>query len=129
VDEPHSCARVHIPPPLVFSHYEAPPPTDFGAGLAELKKYKEATGDLFVPQAHVVTLEDGTTVKLGKWVQRQRQLYKNTCVLDLKEMLGVVLAVTAAIPQAFICSPRVPPSLLRDGVGSSRRRNARGSGR
>jgi len=51
---------------------------DFAAGLAELKKYKDLHGDTVVPQSEVVTVKGGEEIKLGKWVQRLRQLYKNT---------------------------------------------------
>jgi hypothetical protein len=50
---------------------------EFEAGLKELKKYKQEHGDLLVSQGHVVVI-NGEEVKLGKWVQRLRQLYKNT---------------------------------------------------
>lgn len=50
---------------------------DFDVGLAELKKYKEQNGDLLVKQGAVASV-DGNEIKLGRWVQRLRQLFKNT---------------------------------------------------
>lgn len=50
---------------------------DFETGIKELKKYKQEHGDLLVSQGYVVTVK-GEEIKLGKWLQRLRQLYKNT---------------------------------------------------
>ena len=58
----------------------APEKTDFDAGFSALKSYKAEHGDLFVPQSSVVQSPDGKEMKLGKWVQRLRQLHKNTYV-------------------------------------------------
>ena len=39
---------------------------DFNVGLAELRKYKAANGDLMVSQGTVVDV-DGVELKLGRW--------------------------------------------------------------
>jgi hypothetical protein len=52
---------------------------DFNVGIAELKKFKAANGNLMVPQNTVVEV-DGQEIKLGKWSQRLRQLHKNTYI-------------------------------------------------
>jgi len=54
--------------------------TDFEVGFAALKLYKAEHGDLFVSQSSVIQTSDGKEMKLGKWVQRLRQLHKNTYV-------------------------------------------------
>lgn len=53
---------------------------NFDDGIKELEKYKATHGDVLVPQATAVMTSTGVEIKLGKWVQRQRQLYKNTFV-------------------------------------------------
>ena len=49
-------------------------------GFEALNQYKAAHGDLLVPQSMVVTAASGAEVKLGRWVQRMRQLHKNTYI-------------------------------------------------
>ena len=53
---------------------------DFDIGLSELKKYKSEHGNLLVAQSTVVEVNGGESLNLGKWVQRLRQLYKNTVI-------------------------------------------------
>ena len=58
---------------------KAPPSVDWDVAYAALQDYHKEHGDCQVPQATIVTAgADGTEIKLGKWVQRQRQVYKNT---------------------------------------------------
>jgi hypothetical protein len=53
---------------------------NFDDGFEALNQYKAAHGDLLVPQSMVVTAASGAEVKLGRWVQRMRQLHKNTYI-------------------------------------------------
>lgn len=53
-------------------------PVEFQEAFPYLVTYFNENKHTKVPQAVSVTLSDGTPFKLGKWVQRQRQLYKNT---------------------------------------------------
>eukprot|EP00613_Pedinella_sp_CCMP2098_P007087 CAMPEP_0171611444 /NCGR_PEP_ID=MMETSP0990-20121206/10639_1 /TAXON_ID=483369 /ORGANISM="non described non described, Strain CCMP2098" /LENGTH=291 /DNA_ID=CAMNT_0012175027 /DNA_START=462 /DNA_END=1337 /DNA_ORIENTATION=+ len=55
-------------------------PVDWDNAFAALAAYHKAHKNTMVPQATMAALEDGTEMKLGKWVQRQRQIYKNTYV-------------------------------------------------
>ena len=53
-------------------------PIDWAGAYDALIQYHKNHGDCNVPQATSAVLADGTEIKLGKWVQRQRQVYKNT---------------------------------------------------
>ena len=46
----------------------------FNEAFSELKKYYEKERHSKVPQKVVVNLPNGKEFKLGKWVQRQRQV-------------------------------------------------------
>lgn len=62
---------------------------DFDVGFAELKKYKASKGNLMVPQNSVVEV-NGVDIKLGHWVQRLRQLYKNTVSIIISTLYATV---------------------------------------
>jgi len=49
-------------------------PVSFNEAFSELKKYYEKERHSKVPQKVVVNLPNGKEFKLGKWVQRQRQV-------------------------------------------------------
>jgi hypothetical protein len=70
---------------------------EFEAGLKELKKYKQEHGDLLVSQGHVVVI-NGEEVKLGKWVQRLRQLYKNTYAFNHITIWSFWVVVVVVVP-------------------------------
>jgi hypothetical protein len=57
---------------------KGPDPVDWDGAYEALVAYHKQHRSCMVPQATLATLADGTEVKLGKWVQRQRQVYKNT---------------------------------------------------
>lgn len=59
---------------------KGPPPIEWDAAYEQLVIYQQTNKNCLVPQATVVTHTDGSEIKLGKWVQRQRQVYKNTYV-------------------------------------------------
>jgi len=78
-----------------------------------------------VPQATLATLPDGSEIKLGKWVQRQRQLYKNTCVRVSEGrwvVVGRVRRVVSIAPlrarnkrmnlKFLVSPPPVPPTAM-----------------
>ncbi|MFF7892465.1 Helicase associated domain protein [Streptomyces sp. NPDC007907] len=48
------------------------PLSAFERGVAALTQYKERTGSLTVPRAHVEQLPDGTEVRLGVWIMNQK---------------------------------------------------------
>lgn len=71
---------------------------DFDVGFAELKKYKASKGNLMVPQNSVVEV-NGVDIKLGHWVQRLRQLYKNTV-----SIISTLHATVRLMYQKCLCS-------------------------
>mmetsp|Transcript_29313 Transcript_29313/g.49424 ORF Transcript_29313/g.49424 Transcript_29313/m.49424 type:complete len:212 (-) Transcript_29313:223-858(-) len=65
-------------PPAPAAGGEDSRTVEFDEAFVEIQKYFKENKHSKVPQAVIVTLPDGTSFRLGKWVQRQRQLYKNT---------------------------------------------------
>ena len=65
-------------PTLTDSPAPAARPVEFDEGFAAVKKYFIENGHSKVPQATMGTRADGTEFQLGKWVQTQRQKFKNT---------------------------------------------------
>ena len=63
------------PPELV-----RPPPMDWDVGLRALSDYKKKHGNTKVPEKTMLDNGQGGQFDLGKWRQRQRQLYKNSYV-------------------------------------------------
>jgi hypothetical protein len=93
-------------------------PVEFDEGFAATKEFYVKNGHSKIPQAAVGTRPDGSEFSLGKWVQLQRQKFKNTYTTpgkrpDLGMMTDAERAKLTSVSFLFTTPPELvkPPPM------------------